>query len=361
MKKLITLIIVCATFNAVAQKQNNPYAVFGYKPKVQYQTANIDIYKIVNHNPKSKVRYMIVNRDERQIELLDSRDSIIQTVKYNEHDILRWVAVDPMAEKYPQLSPYNYAANNPINIIDLDGRDIDPASKKEWDKQKQAVTSERDQLQKKIDGYNAEATKKGWSAQKLAGKIGDLGDRVSSLNGSLKTLGTLESSKQMYALKSINTEEGGTTLDPKTGTITFAYNGTANFVHETTHGGQFESGDIAFSATTGLPIGQDVQDEVNAYSAQYAFNPYSVSGLTSTAPAPSSFAGITGAWVQGITKSDGTKPYGPGGAANTGLVPVNINSTISTLQQAYPAVAGQLGTSPANMLLRNIPNIYYKH
>jgi hypothetical protein len=32
--------------------------------------------------------------------------------------------VDPHAEKYPNINPYVYVANNPINAIDPDGRDI---------------------------------------------------------------------------------------------------------------------------------------------------------------------------------------------------------------------------------------------
>jgi hypothetical protein len=32
--------------------------------------------------------------------------------------------VDKLAGKYPFLNPYNYCANNPVNLIDLDGRDI---------------------------------------------------------------------------------------------------------------------------------------------------------------------------------------------------------------------------------------------
>lgn len=35
-----------------------------------------------------------------------------------------WYGVDPLAEKYPSLSPYIYVANNPINVIDPDGRVI---------------------------------------------------------------------------------------------------------------------------------------------------------------------------------------------------------------------------------------------
>lgn len=34
------------------------------------------------------------------------------------------MSVDPLAEKYPNINPYTYVANNPINAIDPDGREI---------------------------------------------------------------------------------------------------------------------------------------------------------------------------------------------------------------------------------------------
>ncbi len=48
--------------------------------------------------------------------------------RYYASDLSVWLSVDPMASKYPSMSPYMYCAGNPIMLIDPDGMDIDPAS-----------------------------------------------------------------------------------------------------------------------------------------------------------------------------------------------------------------------------------------
>ncbi|MBO4588168.1 MAG: RHS repeat-associated core domain-containing protein [Bacteroidales bacterium] len=43
--------------------------------------------------------------------------------RYYNSDLSLWLSVDPMSDKYPSLSPYNYCAWNPMKIVDPDGTD----------------------------------------------------------------------------------------------------------------------------------------------------------------------------------------------------------------------------------------------
>ena len=45
--------------------------------------------------------------------------------RYMDHELMTmWLSVDPLADKYPSISPYSYCAWNPIKLVDPDGRDI---------------------------------------------------------------------------------------------------------------------------------------------------------------------------------------------------------------------------------------------
>jgi len=46
--------------------------------------------------------------------------------RYMDHELMTmWLSVDPMADKYPSISPYAYCAWNPIKLVDPDGRDVE--------------------------------------------------------------------------------------------------------------------------------------------------------------------------------------------------------------------------------------------
>ena len=261
----------------------------------------------------------------------------------------RWFTTDPKAQKYYATSPYAYCLNNPIKFIDPNGMEIHESGKKEWARNKSIIQRNLGRMQQRWD--------------KLAGngandsRITNLGERISSIHSTLGTMENLESSSQVYALGGLDENGlGGLRYNNSTGIITIGYNGTANFIHEVTHGGQFETGDIAFALENNRTYGQDIFDEVAAYRAQYAYDPSSVSRL----PSPGSVRTITDinpAWVQGIVYN-GENIYTPTGSARTGLYPVNINSTKADLMRAYPNAT--LPRVSNTIPFKNIYPMHYK-
>src|SRR5690606_38608690 len=41
-----------------------------------------------------------------------------------------WLSVDPLARKFPNVTPYNFSLNNPIGLVDPDGKQPWPIFKK---------------------------------------------------------------------------------------------------------------------------------------------------------------------------------------------------------------------------------------
>ncbi len=55
-------------------------------------------------------------------ELDDETGLYYYGARYYDPRVSIWLSVDPLAEKYPNTSPYTYCNNNPINLIDPDGK-----------------------------------------------------------------------------------------------------------------------------------------------------------------------------------------------------------------------------------------------
>jgi len=64
------------------------------------------------------------NNMEKDDELKGPGNSYDFGARLYDPRIGRWLAVDPLAGKYPGLSPYAFVANSPLIFIDPDGKDI---------------------------------------------------------------------------------------------------------------------------------------------------------------------------------------------------------------------------------------------
>lgn len=138
----------------------------------------------------------------------------------------------------------------------------------------------------------------------------------------------ISESTQGYSLHHVSENTGDIKYDPESGNILVEYVEDDNLVHEITHCGQFEHGEIGFNKVNGKPLLVDVFDEVNAYRSQYAFSSRSVSLIPSSVKINNS-EDITPEWVLGITV-DGKLFY-----KELGLYPVNSKSSIEDIMRSF--------------------------
>lgn len=88
------------------------------------------IFLIINSIIVSQERNEIENPYPNFIPYAVETDTIINNFNFMEIDNLgkeqpaRWLSVDPLADRYPGWSPYNYTINNPLRYVDPNGKDI---------------------------------------------------------------------------------------------------------------------------------------------------------------------------------------------------------------------------------------------
>jgi hypothetical protein len=75
--------------------------------------------------------------------------------RYYEASLSIWLSVDPLSDKYPSLSAYNYCALNPVMLVDPDGRFFIRHSKKYGNRTSYTAHATNPVWIKKIDNMSA--------------------------------------------------------------------------------------------------------------------------------------------------------------------------------------------------------------
>ena len=97
--------------------------------------------------------------------------------RYMDHELIAmWISVDPMADKYPSISPYAYCAWNPVKLVDPDGNDWYEYTDDKTKEKKIAWTECHSQ--KQLDKVHKNAKYLGLTADDGKTYYGLMGDQV---------------------------------------------------------------------------------------------------------------------------------------------------------------------------------------
>lgn len=84
-----------------------------------------DYYAFGGKHANTSYPQLTVNRQKyngKELQTIGNTNFIDYGARMYDDAIGRWGVVDPMAENYASLSGYNYGLNNPVRMIDKDGR-----------------------------------------------------------------------------------------------------------------------------------------------------------------------------------------------------------------------------------------------
>ena len=165
--------------------------------------------------------------------------------------IMRFTTMDPMCEKYYNLSPYAYCGNNPVNAVDPTGNDI-----RIWD-------AENDSY------FTYSIGMKYYGNDNFANKVISHLNKIGSLEAGSEVLSGLISSKNHYDIKNIKSEGGESTMQ----FVGYKHGGgqiNASMVMNTDYSDNVILGALAHESYHGYEkeLGQDpasINGEVDAY------------------------------------------------------------------------------------------------
>ena len=176
--------------------------------------------------------------------------------RYYNPRISQFYATDPLAEKYPNFSPYTYTADNPVMLVDPKGMFFKRKNQRKASRYLRRIERKLDRIYKRMN------------RSKNNKQIEKLKNRAKELGKSMDDIIDMNNDEMVeYRFSHSGTSSSSLTKENGKWIYTISANGMANKIHEIKHGGQVARKEM--NPKTGWRYG--VNDEVEAYKAQWAW------------------------------------------------------------------------------------------
>jgi hypothetical protein len=119
-KTIIAGLLTVVVASAFGQQ---PFENYGYKVKVATLSKG-KYQEFFDQDTLVQIGSVVLNTVTGKLTHFVTFDTTYSEATLQPELISRWLSPDPLAEKYYQLSPYNFVANNPILYTDPDGREV---------------------------------------------------------------------------------------------------------------------------------------------------------------------------------------------------------------------------------------------
>ena len=120
MKRILLTLTILAVFGSLlAQTGNNPFAKLGYKKHIMYTSSKGEFEEFHDMDDVVEIGSALFNTKTNQIVGFINE----QQEETEVASATAAMSIDPLCEKYYWITPYAFCINNPINVIDLDGRE----------------------------------------------------------------------------------------------------------------------------------------------------------------------------------------------------------------------------------------------
>jgi hypothetical protein len=241
-----------------------------------------------------------------------------------------WLSVDPLADKYPSMSPFMYTAGNPVMLVDPDGMkwgkpgedENNNSDRKQADEMRNDFVKMRDEYKTKYDAKYKEMQE--YSGDRNSEEYKNMTKEAQELNAGyvnmqngIQEIDRITNDKNYYTFSGNSKTFNTPSVDKNsagTYTITINYNSSsnANKVHEVAHTAQIVDGKMTihqngnkyeFRSTYTLP-----NLERDAYIRQYFYSKSSMPVKVGSFKEIISLRGIEG-YLRKINKKLGYEAY----------------------------------------------------